>query len=180
MIYRPGCVCGHSISGASNTNDATSLLLCGLLQCGIVCTDSNTPLPTSFNLCPVDFVSNTIVTSAFAAGTVVHVCAPYDLSLDTLCQWMQEAGHVLQRVSPDLFMHRVKFLTEDNLLYPFISSFLSHSPSRDISSTTSSSLMMLSRVHALYSWHQDNNLLTEVRLAASLRFLMDKYDLDKN
>jgi thioester reductase-like protein len=60
-IVRPGVVCGDSSTGASNMKDATSMLLCGLVAEGVVCTDARSPIPRLFNLCTVDYVAEATV-----------------------------------------------------------------------------------------------------------------------
>ena len=62
VVLRPGTVCAAR-SGASNTKDAVSLLLLGLVQLGCTCLSDRSPLPAGFNLVPVEYVADAIESS---------------------------------------------------------------------------------------------------------------------
>ena len=132
LVFRPGTIFGHSGSGASNTADAVGLLLCGLLRERVACCGAGTPLPTSFNLCPVDFVAHAIVRisaarwlrgggGAAAEGleeaakevSVFHLCAPRATSLATLCGWLRDAGHELEEIPAAAFRERLLRVTDE-------------------------------------------------------------------
>ncbi|OLP95009.1 Long chain acyl-CoA synthetase 7, peroxisomal [Symbiodinium microadriaticum] len=91
VVLRPGTVCGAR-SGASNTKDAVSLLLLGLVKLGSTCTADRSPLPAGFNLVPVDYVA------------------------DAVAFWL-ELCHELKDLSPEEFCKRVQQVDEMHPLY---------------------------------------------------------------
>ncbi|CAE7873612.1 hetM [Symbiodinium sp. KB8] len=120
VVLRPGTVCGAR-SGASNTKDAVSLLLLGLVKLGSTCTADRSPLPAGFNLVPVDYVADAVVVVTRARRSLppgpIHLCAPEAISTRTLCQWLSEAGHELKDLSPEEFCKRVQQVDEMHPLY---------------------------------------------------------------
>eukprot|EP00439_Symbiodinium_sp_Y106_P019596 s5596_g2.t1 len=125
VVLRPGTVCGAR-SGASNTTDAVSLLLLGLVQLGSTCLDDRSPLPAGFKLVPVDYVADAVVVVARARRSLppgpIHLCAQEAISTRTLCQWLSEAGHELKDLSPEEFCKRVQQVDETHPLYALRSS----------------------------------------------------------
>eukprot|EP00435_Cladocopium_sp_Y103_P037343 s2581_g9.t2 len=61
VVVRPGTVAGHPDTGATNRQDALSILLLGLVQLGKVALGPGSPLPPGFNLVPIDFVVDSLV-----------------------------------------------------------------------------------------------------------------------
>ena len=128
-VFRPGVICGHSMSGAANPLDAVNLLFSGLINERVVCTQPRSPIPCSFNLCPIDCVAGAIVqivadcglvrgavaNVASASGTVpvFHFCAPSLLSLTTLCTWARAAGYRMEEVSPEEFCRRIRGVVQE-------------------------------------------------------------------
>ena len=86
--------------------DATSMLFCGLVTEGIVCTDERSPIPKRFNLCSVDYVAAAIVAIATLlpweqheaefAGAAFHLCARESVSLAVVCDWLRVAGYAIE------------------------------------------------------------------------------------
>jgi thioester reductase-like protein len=131
-VVRPGVVCGDSATGASNVKDATSMLLCGLVTEGIVCTDVRSPIPGLFNLCSVDYVAAAIVAIAalpFAqheaqfGGAAFHLCARESIPLAAVCEWLQAAGYELREVAAPTFCARISKATEAHPLFAMKSLF---------------------------------------------------------
>jgi thioester reductase-like protein/acyl carrier protein len=124
---RPGVVCGDSSTGASNMKDATSMLLCGLVAEGIVCTDERSPIPRLFNLCTVDYVAAAIVAvgtqmpweqhEAEFGDAAFHLCAPQCISLSVVCDWLRAAGYELSEVATPTFCARVAKADEEHPLF---------------------------------------------------------------
>jgi len=123
LVCRPGTVFGHSTTGASNPNDAVSLMLCGLVREGCVArtTESSSPLPQTYNLCPVDHVTAAVAALCFelrggsaaawdASGSgctrVVHLCAPKNDRLSDLVASLRAAGCPIDDVDPFEFCRR--------------------------------------------------------------------------
>jgi fatty acid CoA ligase FadD9 len=126
-IVRPGVVCGDSSTGAANIKDATSMLLCGLVTEGVVCTEPRSPIPRFFNLCPCDSVAEAIVSIAAISWerhqaefseAAFHLCAPESLTLELLCDWLRGAGHELTDISAQKFCARVRGIEEGHPLFP--------------------------------------------------------------
>ncbi|CAE7561362.1 car [Symbiodinium sp. CCMP2456] len=128
VVLRPGTVCGAR-SGASNTKDAVSLLLLGLVKLGSTCIDDRSPLPAGFNLVPVDYVADAVVVVTRARRSLppgpIHLCAQEAISTRTLCRWLSEAGHELKDLSPEEFCKRVQQVDEMHPLYALRSSLTS-------------------------------------------------------
>lgn len=95
VVVRPGTVAGHPSTGATNRQDALSILLLGLVQLGKVALGPGSPLPPGFNLVPIDFVVDALV--ALVEGRTfqgpLHLCAPKALSMAMLCEWLGSAGY---------------------------------------------------------------------------------------
>eukprot|EP01043_Picozoa_sp_COSAG02_P017771 COSAG02_NODE_814_length_16879_cov_4.389928_3_plen_1226_part_00 len=126
-IVRPGVVCGDSSTGAANVKDATSMLLCGLVTEGVVCTEPRSPIPRLFNLCPCDSVAEAIVTIAAMtwerhqaefSQAAFHLCAPESVTLELLCDWLRGSGHELTEVAAQEFCARVRSIDEGHPLFP--------------------------------------------------------------
>lgn len=143
-IIRPGVICGDSRTGASNLKDATSMLLCGLVTMGVVCTDARSPIPKLFNLCTVDYVAAAIVKIASLPweqheaqfpGAAFHLCARESISLDVLCEWLHAAGYGLSEVSALTFCARIAKAGEEHPLFAMKALF--SQPAAPISAATS-------------------------------------------
>eukprot|EP01052_Picozoa_sp_SAG31_P010686 SAG31_NODE_592_length_13726_cov_7.188082_6_plen_916_part_00 len=125
-IVRPGVVCGDSKAGASNMKDSTSMLILGLVTEGIVSTDSRSPIPGLFNLCPVDYVAAAIVAIAALpweqhetkfSGVAFHLCARESISIDVIYEWLRSAGYELNEVATLTFCARISKVGEDHPLF---------------------------------------------------------------
>ena len=126
LVVRPGVLCGDSASGASNLNDAVSMMLCGMVLDGVTCTvDPRSPLPQRHNLLPVDAAAAAIASLAAPPPReparddppVYHLCAPASLPLSTLVAWVRAAGHPLAEVSAEEFCRGVRAVPEGHPLF---------------------------------------------------------------
>ncbi len=89
VIYRPGNITGHSVTGASNTGDIMHTLVLAMLHIGAV-----PDIDLQIDLSPVDFVANGIVELAFheeSLGNTYHLTNPRPLSLTTMAKWLNES-----------------------------------------------------------------------------------------
>jgi len=125
VIFRPGTIFGDSESGISNTKDAVNLMFCGLIREGLVCVDES-PLPESFNLCPVDYVAMTLVQTGFVMSShlkngttksakvcVIHLCSSQNLSLKDMVMCLRLAGYGLNEVSSVTFQKRLSEIQDE-------------------------------------------------------------------
>ncbi|HLF73749.1 MAG TPA: SDR family oxidoreductase, partial [Anaerolineales bacterium] len=96
-IYRPGLVTGHSLTGASNTDDMLSNLTRACLLLGSV-----PDLDVMVDIVPVDYVSAAIVHLSGDPknlGKVYHLGNPHPLHLSRMVDWLIGQGFQAQRVS---------------------------------------------------------------------------------
>ncbi|MBX6763493.1 MAG: non-ribosomal peptide synthetase [Rubrobacteraceae bacterium] len=96
-VYRPGNISGHSESGASNPHDLLTTLLAGSLQTGLAPRAADWSLEMS----PVDFVAGAILQLADdpeAIGGTFHLANPDPVEAEKVFDWLEEAGHPLERV----------------------------------------------------------------------------------
>jgi thioester reductase-like protein len=183
-VVRPGAVCGHSVTGASNPRDSTSLLLRGLVRERAICTDERTPLPRHFNLCPVDYVARAIGElgarlcargGAAAEPGVFHLCAPARLPLEQLRGWLAQAGHELTELSADSFCRRVAAAPEDHPLFALKSVLgapVDVPPASAGFSSVPAEPCACNAARAVPALAVGPRALTPVGLALSLRFLL--------
>ncbi|MBK7992399.1 MAG: amino acid adenylation domain-containing protein [Blastocatellia bacterium] len=93
-IYRLDLVGGHSKTGVANTSDFIALLIKGCIQYG------SAPLLNSvFDLTPVDFACNAIVTLSKQTNQIgknFHLLNPYPPSASGLFDWVRSFGYDLE------------------------------------------------------------------------------------
>jgi thioester reductase-like protein len=130
-VFRPGVISGSTVTGAANRVDSVVLMIRGLVREGAVCCGPGSPLPATFNLCPVDTVARAIVQVGEArrsCDTAYHVCAPTEVSLAQLVGWLRDAGCVLEETGVIPFCARMRQTAEDHPLFPFKSMLSSPRP----------------------------------------------------
>ncbi|CAK9086876.1 Carboxylic acid reductase (CAR) (ATP/NADPH-dependent carboxylic acid reductase) (Aryl aldehyde oxidoreductase), partial [Durusdinium trenchii] len=140
-VVRPGTVCGHPETGASNPKDALSLLILGLLQLGEVALAAESPLPPGFNLVPIHHVASAMAELLDRwpdECAVLHLCAAPEavLAMPRVVEWLRAAGHPLREVSVEAFCARVQQVDERHPLFKFRAS-LSRPAVRSKSSSSS-------------------------------------------
>jgi amino acid adenylation domain-containing protein/thioester reductase-like protein len=121
-IYRPGRISGHSMTGASNSDDFISRLLMGWLQLGIA-----PEINMVENFAPVDFVAQTIVHLSLQRETIgqtFHVLNPEWSDFRTLACTLRGMGYPVT-ILPYAEWHARLFAAaqneNDNVLYPLLS-----------------------------------------------------------
>jgi fatty acid CoA ligase FadD9 len=87
IIFRPGAVTGHSITGACNIGDFVNRVVCSAIQLGIA-----PPMRTRVSMVPVDFVASSIVALSLSHLAVVSpsskmVVPSYTLTLPASMLW---------------------------------------------------------------------------------------------
>jgi amino acid adenylation domain-containing protein/thioester reductase-like protein len=116
--YRPTRITGDSVRGACQQSDYMWLLLKGCIQARAVPSGVN----TSFDLVPVDDVSNAIVALSLrpeSAGCNFHLASGRQISLGVIAQWLRNRGFDLTETSPQDFVNRVS-ADVDNAAFPLL------------------------------------------------------------
>lgn len=91
-IFRPGMITGHSQTGASNENDALSLLITACIHLALA-----PELEAELHLTPVDFVSRAVVEFSrmpSSAGKAFHLMNPSRVDWKQVVRVLQSVGAV--------------------------------------------------------------------------------------
>ena len=134
-IYRPGRISGHSQTGVFNANDFLYKLIVGCVQLG-----SAPAGGTSFDLAPVDYVSQAIVylsQQKASLNKTFHIVNPQPLHSNLLIDSMRSLGYPIQEILYDRW--RTKLLniarhSPEHPLYPLVPFF----PARESQAETAS------------------------------------------
>jgi thioester reductase-like protein len=97
VIYRPGNITGHSVTGVSNTGDIMHTMVLAILHVGAI---PNTDVYV--DLSPVDFVAGGIIELAMSAeslGKTYHLTNPQPLSLAAMAKWLNASGFDTETMS---------------------------------------------------------------------------------
>lgn len=104
-IYRPGHITGHSITGASNTNDLLHTLVIICLRLGAA------PLrDVEIDVSPVDYVAQALVELSFQPQSVnrdFHLTNPIPMRTSALNEWMRQSNLGLEMVPYDEWRDRL-------------------------------------------------------------------------
>jgi thioester reductase-like protein len=104
-IYRPGHITGHSINGASNTNDLLHTLVIICLRLGAA------PLrDVEIDVSPVDYVAKALIELSFQPNSVnrdFHLTNPVPMRTAELNEWMRDSDLGLEMVSYDEWRDRL-------------------------------------------------------------------------
>lgn len=126
VIYRPGRISGHSLSGVCNTADLSSSLLKGCIQLGYAPDQA-----MLLDVTPVDYASQAITYLARqqeSYGKVFHIVNPKFFEWKQFVAWLAQIGYQIQLVPyPTWQAELMRFaVTEkrENALYPFLPMFL--------------------------------------------------------
>ncbi|KAH3744297.1 4-coumarate--CoA ligase [Pelomyxa schiedti] len=98
VIYRPGAVSGHSVSGVTNSDDFYMRFLKGCIELG-----GAPESGTFFPLCPVDQVAKTIVDIMFeptSTGKTFNITPSEDTPYSLLWDVAREAGYQIRSLRP--------------------------------------------------------------------------------
>ncbi len=126
-IYRPSFIMGHQKTGAGNTQDLLFRLIKGCIQLGVA-----PDIKLSFNIVPVDYVSQAIVylsTKTESSGTTFHLVnsAQPAISWDQILQWLQALDYRIQTLAFPEWLSTLQTIGEQlssNALYPLLPMFL--------------------------------------------------------
>ncbi|MCY1144093.1 amino acid adenylation domain-containing protein [Actinoplanes sp. Pm04-4] len=120
-VYRPSRIVGHTDTGACQTGDYMWLLIKGCIQVQAAPAVSQ----LSFDLVPVDYVSNAIVAlsqMARAAGRTFHLAAGTLLRLETVLDWVRSWGYTAPTVPVPQWLAMIE-ADGDNAAYPLLTVF---------------------------------------------------------
>ncbi len=125
-IYRPSFIVGHQETGAGNAQDLLFRLINGCIQLGIA-----PDIHLSFNIVPVDYVSQAIVhlsTQAEASGKTFHLVNPHHIAIDwkQILHWLQALGYTIQPIAYAQWLAVLQAMGDrltDNALYPLLPMF---------------------------------------------------------
>jgi amino acid adenylation domain-containing protein/thioester reductase-like protein len=131
-IYRPSLIVGHQQTGAGNSQDLLFRMIKGCLQLGMA-----PDIDLSFNLVPVDYVSQAIVhlsTQPESLGNTFHLVNPHQtaISWSQILQWLQQLGCDMQPIPYPQWLTVFQNSGEElsnNSLYPLLPVFLAASGS---------------------------------------------------
>ncbi|WP_320064297.1 amino acid adenylation domain-containing protein [Micromonospora sp. RTGN7] len=105
-IYRPTRIAGHSRTGACQRGDYLWLMLKGCVQAQA----APAGVDAAFDLVPVDYVSDAIVTLSrqpSAADHTFHLAAGRLLRLDTALGRLRSGGYALPEIAPGEWLGRI-------------------------------------------------------------------------
>lgn len=123
-IYRPGRISGHSQTGVFNANDFLYKLIVGCVQLG-----SAPAGGASFDLAPVDYVSQAIVylsKQKVSLNKTFHVVNPHPLHSNLLIDSMRSLGYPIQQISYERWRTELLNIARhspEHALYPLVPFF---------------------------------------------------------
>ncbi|MEM9220495.1 MAG: amino acid adenylation domain-containing protein [Cyanobacteria bacterium P01_F01_bin.150] len=120
-IYRPGMLTGHSITGASQTND----LMCRIIK-GIVQLQAAPRLSHHVNMIPIDYASRAIVylsQQQQSLGNAFHIVNPTTIKWERLINQICSLGYPIKWLSHEQWQAQVHTANADNALQPMRSLF---------------------------------------------------------
>ncbi|QIN81356.1 amino acid adenylation domain-containing protein [Rubrobacter tropicus] len=106
-VYRPGFISGHSETGASNPRDLQGAVLSESLRLGAAPEVDGWRL----EMTPVDFVAAAILDVASkpeALGGTYHLANPEPVPAETVFDWLEEGGYVLDLVPHEEWSNRLE------------------------------------------------------------------------
>jgi thioester reductase-like protein len=134
VIYRPGLVTGHSVTGAWNTDDLISTLVLASQAMGAL-----PELDGMVDLVPVDYVSRAIITLSRRPGSlnrIFHLANPRPMAYRDLIAWVNASGDEVEVVpfeewrgklidlvpvlGADAFIPLLEEVTEDQVFMPAV------------------------------------------------------------
>ncbi|MFJ4650512.1 amino acid adenylation domain-containing protein [Nocardia sp. NPDC088792] len=108
-VYRPGRICGHSVTGAGNNRDAFWTMVRSMVRLGVA-----PDRPELVNLVPVDHVAGAVAHLVSTAGVgVYHLTAPESTSLATVLARLRALGYRLTPVPERTWTDRLPRLGGD-------------------------------------------------------------------
>ena len=110
VIYRPGNITGHSVTGVSNTGDIMHTLVLAMLHVGAV-----PDIDLQIDLSPVDFVARGIVELAQrkeSIGKTYHLTNPKPLSLKAMARWLSASELNIETTTLDEWRDGVSKLVD--------------------------------------------------------------------
>jgi len=123
-IYRPGRISGHSQTGVFNPNDFLYKLIVGCVQLG-----SAPEGGASFDLAPVDYVSQAIVylsRQQASLNKTFHVVNPHPLHSNLLIDSLRSLGYPIQQIPYDRWRTELLNIARhspEHALYPLVPFF---------------------------------------------------------
>jgi myxalamid-type nonribosomal peptide synthetase MxaA len=126
VIYRPGRITGHSLSGAWSAEDVLCRMIKGCIQLG------KSPVFAAedvLELTPVDYVSRAIVALSqrkASLGQAFHLYSAVGAKINDVVNWINTFGYPLQQVEYDEWLEelaRAAGTGAINELFPFLSLF---------------------------------------------------------
>ena len=135
-IYRPGRISGDSKTGVFNPNDLLYKLIIGCIQLGSIAEDNE-----SFDLAPVDYVSQAIVCLSKqpeSLGKAFNLVNPHPLSSISIIKSIRSFGYSIQQITYEQWHAKLMQIAKDNPehpLYPLVAFF----PVRELPEATSNS-----------------------------------------
>jgi amino acid adenylation domain-containing protein/thioester reductase-like protein len=122
-IYRSGYISGDSTSGVTNINDSLLLLIKGCIELGFA-----PDMQEQVTILPVDFVSKAIIKiSLFTPeeSNTYHIDHPTGIMWVDLVSWLNDYGYKIKVISMNEWKKKLRTITQDNALYPFLPYYLS-------------------------------------------------------
>lgn len=135
-IYRPGRISGHSQTGVFNQNDFLYRLIIGCIQLGAAPAGN-----TSFDLVPVDYVSQAIIhlsKQQESLGKAFHLVNPRPLDANVLIDSIRSLGYPIERISYEQWrteLFNIARNSPEHPLYPLVP-FFEASDSQPSNATT--------------------------------------------
>ena len=123
-IYRPGRISGHSQTGVFNQNDFLYRLIIGCIQLGAAPAGN-----TSFDLVPVDYVSQAIIHLSHqqeSLGKAFHLVNPRPLDANVLIDAIRSLGYPIERISYEQWrteLFNIARNSPEHPLYPLVPFF---------------------------------------------------------
>ena len=125
-IYRPSFIVGHQETGAGNPQDLLFRMIKGCIQLGIA-----PDIDLSFNIVPVDYVSQAIVHLSIrpeSLGDTFHLVNPHHIAINwkQILQWLQTLGYNLHLITYSQWLTTLQTMDDqlsDNALYPLLPVF---------------------------------------------------------
>lgn len=135
-IYRPGRISGHSQTGVFNQNDFLYRLIIGCIQLGAAPAGN-----TSFDLVPVDYVSQAIVhlsKQQESLGKAFHLVSPRPLDANVLIDSIRSLGYPIERISSEQWRTELLNIARnspEHPLYPLVPFFAASDSQQSNTST---------------------------------------------
>lgn len=123
-IYRPGRISGHSQTGVFNQNDFLYRLIIGCIQLGAAPAGN-----TSFDLVPVDYVSQAIIylsKQQESLGKAFHLVNPRPLDANVLIDSIRSLGYPIEQISYEQWrteLFNIARNSPEHPLYPLVPFF---------------------------------------------------------